>query len=85
MARQSVQLIPAPKATFFGDFPFLPEKKVTPAGQALTPQTREEPTKAPKTENAVIKSEASVVTFFSIEKHFYHLLASVYSYLFHSK
>jgi hypothetical protein len=48
MALQSVQLVPALQATFFREFLFLPEKKVTPAGQALTPQTTVEATQSPK-------------------------------------
>jgi hypothetical protein len=69
MARRSVQLQPdpAPRATFFGDFLFCQKRKLPLAGQALTPQSTEEPNQSPrtenrkqKTENAAIKSQALV-------------------------
>ena len=65
MARQSVQLFPAPvpKATFFGDFLFCQKRKLPPAGQALTPQTTEEPTKPKAINNRSTDQTSSINSY----------------------
>ena len=57
----------------------MPEKKVTPAGKALTPQTTEEPVK-PKANDTAIKSKALVVTDLRAENGFPAILAITFSY-----
>ncbi|MDO8455555.1 MAG: hypothetical protein Q7T07_01435 [Burkholderiaceae bacterium] len=46
-----------PKATFFREFLFCQKRKLPLAGKALTPQTKEEPTQSPRTENRKQKTE----------------------------
>jgi hypothetical protein len=85
MARQSAQLFPALKATFFGDFLFCPKRKLPPAGKALTPQTTEESAK-PKPINKRHSEQIKSVNSYrsQAKKAFCARPSCANSYYFHS-